>query len=100
MGSSLETENKGKRPRQTCRFTGRKIICYIKKNPFDSANDTIQKLKLLVSENTVCRRFQLSGLLGLRAAKKPFISPKNRKAKTEFANPHKHWTINYWKRVL
>ena len=40
-----------------------KFFCYVKKNPFDRANETIQKLKLSVSENTACRRLQLSGLL-------------------------------------
>ena len=35
-------------------------------------------------ENTVCRRLQHSGLLSFRAAKKPFISAKNRKARNEF----------------
>ena len=53
-----------------------------------------------MSENTVCRRLQLSGFLSFRAAKKSFISPKNRKARIEFANSHKHWTVNDWKRVL
>ena len=66
-----------RKPRKTCHFTDRKIICHIKKNPFDSANDIIQKLKLSVSVNTVCRQLQLTGILSFRAAKKPFISPKN-----------------------
>ena len=98
--SPLETEHKGGRPRKTCCFTHRKNIHHIKKNPFDSANDTIQKLKLSVSKNTVCRWLQLSGLLSFRAAKKLFISPKNRKARIEFANAHRYWTINGWKKVL
>ena len=88
------------RTRKICRFTDKKIIRHVKKNSFDSANDTIQKLKLSVSENIVCRRLELSGLLRFRAPKKPFISPKNRKARIELANAHKHWTINDWKRVL
>ena len=53
-----------------------------------------------MSENTVCKRLQLSGLLSLRAAKKPFNSPKNRKAGIEYTNVHRHWNINDWKRVL
>ena len=53
QGGPLETERKSGRPHKICRFTDRKIIRHVKKNPFDSA-DTIQKLKLSVSENTVC----------------------------------------------
>ena len=95
-GSPLETEYKGGRPRKTYRFTDRKVIRQAKKNPFDSTNDTILQLELSVSENIVCIRLQLSGLLSFRAAKKPLISPKNKKARIEFPN----WTINDWKRVL
>ena len=51
-------------------------------------------------ENTVCRRLKLSGLLSFRATKKTFISLKNRNVRFEFANAHRHWTINDWERVL
>ena len=53
-------EHKGKRPCKTCHFTEIKIILHVKNNPFDSANDTIEKLS--VSENTGCRWLQHSGL--------------------------------------
>ena len=65
-----------------------------------SANDKIKKKKLSVSENIVCRRLQLSGLLTFRVAKKPFHFSEELKARTEFANAHRHWIINDWKRVL
>ena len=70
------------------------MICHAKKNPFGSADDTIQKLKLSVPKNTLCRRLQLLELLSFRAWKKSFNSPKNRKARIEFANAYRHWTIN------
>ena len=53
-----------------------------------------------MSENTICRRSQLSGLLSFRAAKKPFISLKNQKVRIEFEKAHRHWAINDWKRLL
>ena len=49
-GCLLKMEQNGGRPHKACRFTNRKIIRHFKKNPFDSANDIIRKLKLSVSE--------------------------------------------------
>ena len=46
-----------------------------------------------VYEYTVCRRLQNSGLLSFRAAKKPFVSLKNLKARIKFANAYRHWTL-------
>ena len=34
------------------------------------------------------------------AAKKPFISEKNRKARLEFAHAHKNWAIEQWSHIL
>ena len=62
-GSPLEMKHKSERPHKTCCFTNKKIICHVKKNPFDNTNDTIRKLKLLVSKNIDCRWLPLSGLL-------------------------------------
>ena len=53
-----------------------------------------------MSENTFCRRLQLSEFLSFRSAKIPLISLKYRKARTESPNAHKHWSINDCKRVL
>ena len=62
-------EHKGKRPCKTCHFADRKIILHVKNNPFDSANDTFEKMKLSVLENTGCRWFQHSGFLSIRESK-------------------------------
>ena len=49
-GCLLEMEQNGGRPHKACRFTNRTIIRHFKKNPFDSANNIIRKLKLSASE--------------------------------------------------
>ena len=97
---TVDTEHKGGRPRKTTEQTDRKIVRHVKKNPFASARETIRELQLDISENTVRRRLDHAGLHSYRAAKKPFISAKNRKARLEFAKTHKNWTIDQWKRVL
>ena len=48
---------------------------------------------------TVSRRLHDVGLFGRIGVKKPFISEKNRKARLEFANAHKDWTIEDWQKV-
>ena len=72
----------------------------MKKNPFASARDTIRKLELNVLENTVRRHLDDAGLYSYSAAKKPFKSEKNRKARLEFAKAHRNWTVEQWRRIV
>ena len=72
----------------------------MKKHPFATARDVIKELELKVSENIVRRRLDIAGLFCFLAAKKPFISEKNRKARLEFAHAHKNWAIEQWSHIL
>ena len=73
---------------------------FLKKHPFATARDVIKELELKVSENIVRRRLDIAGLICFLAAKKPFISEKNRKARLEFAHAHKNWAIEQWSHIL
>jgi transposase len=53
-----------------------------------------------ISVRTVQRRLGEYGLQGRVARKKPYISPKNRLARLEFARRHIHWTPEQWNKVL
>ena len=72
----------------------------MKKHPFATARDVIKELELKVSENIVRRRLAIAGLFCFLAAKKPFISEKNRKARLEFAHAHKNWATEQWSHIL
>ena len=72
----------------------------MKKHPFATARDVIKELELKVLENIVRRRLDIAGLFCFLAAKKPFISEKNRKARLEFAHAHKNWAIEQWSHIL
>ena len=72
----------------------------MKKHPFATAQDLIKELQLKVSENTVRRHLDIAGLFSYRAAKKPFISEKNRKARLELAHAHKNRTVEQWSHIL
>ena len=73
---------------------------FVKKHPFATARDVIKELELKVSENTVRRRLDIAGLFCFLAAKKAFISEKNRKARLEFAHAHKNWAKEQWSHIL
>ena len=53
-----------------------------------------------VGVRTVRRRLHEFGLFGRAARKKPFISPRNRKRRVEFAKRYLHWTVSDWAKIL
>jgi hypothetical protein len=53
-----------------------------------------------VSDRTVRRALQEAGLGAQEKMEKPRLSPKNIKARLEFAKRHQCWTIDDWKRVI
>ena len=58
------------------------------------------ELELKFPKNTGRRRLDITGLLCYIAAKKPFISEKNRKDRLEFAHAHKNWTVEQSSHIL
>ena len=59
-----------------------------------------EELSIKVSDRTVCRALQESGLEAADKEEKPKLSAKNIKARLNFARRHKHWTVEDWKRVV
>lgn len=53
-----------------------------------------------LSARTVCRYLDAAGLKAVVKPKKPRLSPKHIKARLEFAQHHKDWTIEDWKHVV
>lgn len=54
-----------------------------------------------MSLSTIYRRInETTGCSSYWAAKKPFISPENRKRRLEWAIEHKNWTVEQWRRVF
>ena len=96
----VETKHNGGGPPKTSKTTDRRLVRFVKKNPFATARDVIKELELKVSKNTVRRRLDIAGLLCYIAAKKPFISEKNRQSRSEFAHAHKNWIVEQWSLIL
>lgn len=97
---NLETLHCGGRPRHTTLKEDTRISRELKKYPEKSAVSIVKALNLKVSARTVQRRACEAGLKSYRAAKKPFISNKNRKARLKFAADHLDWSVQKWKTVL
>lgn len=91
------------RPRKTTTRDDRVIKNKSTKDPFKTASQIAVELRKEgvadVSRMTVSRRLHNVGLFGRVAAKKPFISEKNRKARLEFSKAHANWTVEDWQKV-
>jgi DDE superfamily endonuclease/Transposase len=59
-----------------------------------------EELDIEASPMTVRRAFKEAGLGSIEKKPKPMLSAKNIKARLEFANLHKDWTVDDWKRVI
>lgn len=97
---TVETIHRGGRPKCTTAMEDARIVREFKKDPYTSASRVVDSLNLKLSVRTVQRRAVSAGLKSYRAAKKPFISQKNRKARLKFAREHLDWTVGQWNTVL
>jgi len=53
-----------------------------------------------ISVSTVRRNLKEAGLKAVVKRKRPFLRPHHRKARLEFAESHKEWTLEDWKRII
>jgi transposase len=59
-----------------------------------------EELHIEASPMTVRRAFREGGLGSIEKKPKPMLSAKNIKARLDFANLHKDWTVEDWKRII
>jgi len=57
-------------------------------------------LGIKVCDRTVRNALREAGLEAVEKEAKPRLSPKNIKARLEFAKRHRHWTVDDWKHVI
>ncbi|KAJ1305444.1 hypothetical protein OPQ81_000454 [Rhizoctonia solani] len=53
-----------------------------------------------IHPKTVCHALKQAGLKPKKKVKKPKLTSAHQKACHEFAEAHKHWTVEDWKKVL
>ena len=78
------------------------LIRYMMKNPYDTITHVTAQLfgSRNISRMTVTRVLKRHGLGLYKSPAKPQVSPKNKKARLDFAIEHKDWTAEQWKNVL
>jgi hypothetical protein len=71
------------------------------------ADNAVQVTKALqdvtnqsISSQTVRRNLKKSGLRPVVKRKRPLLKPRHRKDRLDFAESHKEWTLEDWKRVI
>lgn len=96
--------SKGGRPQKLSPQDQRFCVRAITAGQLETATQVTKKLKddigVEVSVKTVRRALHKAGLGSTEKEKKPKLSPANIKARLEFANNHKNWTVDDWTRVI
>jgi transposase len=85
---------------QTKRYIVQKVSSNVLKTAVEVKKYLNDELNIDVSANRVREVLHEKGLKGIIKKKKPFLSAKHRKARTEFVNKYQHWTEDDWKRVI
>lgn len=72
------------------------VLNYFVKNPFDTYNQCIQKLKLPVKYGSIARLLSRNGIRNYVASYKHFLSIQNQVKRLKFAIKYQHWTEADW----
>lgn len=93
------TTKKG-RPRATHPDQDKALVQAIQQDPFKSAVDLQLELVPTCSVDTVRNRLKEQGMKCRIPARKPFLTPYHRQRRYMFAESHKHWSPEEWKKIV
>jgi transposase len=92
------------RPRRFTEREERKIVRLVKSGKCETAVDVQSQLRaeedVNVSTNTLRRIFQRHDLVARVKRKKPLLTRAHRRRRLTFAQEHKDWTTDDWRRVV
>jgi len=89
------------RPRLLTSRDDRVISRKIKAGHANTAMDVLKNNhSLAVSPQTIRRSLQRQGLKAAPKKKRPFLSKRHKRSRFEFAEAHRHWTIDDWRQVV
>lgn len=96
--------NKGGRPRKLNDRAKRQLVRFISTGQADSAVGASRKLALeegmQVCPQTVRNVLRAEGMVSVTKKKRPYLNRVHRKARRNFANKYRQWTIADWKQVI
>lgn len=98
-GGEKATSRKG-RPRVTQHSEDDALYEASRRDPFKSAVDLQKVLVPTCSVDTVRNRLKERGLKCRIPARKPFLTLHHRQKRFIFAETHRHWSLEQWKRVV
>ncbi|KAJ1308250.1 hypothetical protein OPQ81_003965 [Rhizoctonia solani] len=79
-------------------------VCLVTNNNSVSTHQATNLLSELTNDDihpkTVCHALKQAGLKPKKKVKKPKLTSAHQKTHCEFAEAHKHWTMEDWKKVL
>ncbi|GFT46810.1 hypothetical protein NPIL_466191, partial [Nephila pilipes] len=97
--TSIENKKKSGRIRKTSPTTDDLIFLMSTANPFMSAAELKDLLKLSLSKQTIRNRLKEKGLSNYTAVKKEFLTTQHKQKRLEFAHKYQNWTAEQWKKV-
>ena len=96
--------SKGGRPKLLDERKVRMMVRQITSGQLDTAVDVAKRVKQVedteISADTVRRALKKAGMKAAVKQKKPFLRPQHIRARLAFAQRHKYWTVDDWKRVI
>ena len=98
--SSFSSAVRSGRPPVTTQRTDIMIRRLSTVHPNWSAKQILHELPVTPSVTTVKRRLRQFGLKAHRPAKKPLLSPKNRRDRIAFCRKYRLWTAEIWSNVM
>jgi hypothetical protein len=78
----------------------RRIIRRVRMHPKASYADIMADLGLLLSKDTIRRILSYSNIGKWRAKLRPTLLPRHATTRLAFAQAHRDWTVDDWKRVI
>ena len=82
------------------RWIEREILLGRADNAVQMQKKLKEQMNIDVSAKTVRRTLKKKGFHAIHKVRKPFLSPKHKKSRLEFARRHKNWTVEDWKKVI
>lgn len=102
LGLSIADVPRKGRPSKLTNHTRRCIVRESKKNPFLTANQIRSSLNLTstICTETVKSVLRKNGLRGRIAARKPFLSQRNKKMRLKYCQERRSWNLTDWSKYV
>ncbi|KAF5314417.1 hypothetical protein D9619_011833 [Psilocybe cf. subviscida] len=101
---STLSKSAGGRPRKLSPANTQYAIRLITSQKAENATEVAKSLQNITntsfSVKTIRRALRSSGMKAVAKRKRPKLEPRHRRLRREFAEVHKDWTVDDWKRVI